>query len=71
MPQALLPTAPVTILTSGGNLFALAAKYYGDATMWWWIAQYNNLTDPWLPAGQFSITIPPYDAGTTGGLPPQ
>jgi hypothetical protein len=71
MSQALMPSSPVTIQTSGGNLFALAAQYYGDATMWWWIAQYNGLTDPMLPAGQFTITIPPYDAGATGGLLPQ
>ena len=62
---------PQIIQTSGGNLFALAAKYYGDATMWWWIAQYNGLADPMLPVTQFSITIPDLDPTTTGGVPPQ
>lgn len=56
---------------SGGNLYQLAAKYYGDATMWWWIAQVNNLTDPMLPVGPYSLIIPDYDPTTTGGIPPQ
>jgi hypothetical protein len=59
------------IQETGGNLFQMAAKYYGDATMWWWIAQANNLTDPMLPAGPYSLVIPDFDPIATGGLPPQ
>jgi len=60
-----------TIQTAGGTLYHLAAKYYGDATMWWWIAQANGLLDPILPAALFSIFIPDYDPATTGGVPLQ
>jgi hypothetical protein len=59
------------ITVTGGNLYALAAQYYGDATMWWWIAQTNGLTDPMLPATTFNLVIPGYDPSTTGGVPPQ
>lgn len=51
------------------NLFALAAKYYNDATQWIVIAQANGLTDPFV-AGQITLTIPD-NASPTGGLPAQ
>jgi hypothetical protein len=53
-----------TIIQSGGNLFSLAEKYYGDATKWAGIAQANNLTDTQL-TGVNTLIIPanPQDTG--------
>lgn len=48
------------------NLFALAAKYYNDATQWILIAQANGLKDPFVP-GQAVLRIPDNTA-PTGGL---
>lgn len=53
----------------GANLFALAARYYGDATQWIVIALANGLTDTFIE-GQVTLTIPPA-AAPTGGLPVQ
>lgn len=59
--------ARVTVMSA--NLFALAAKYYGDATQWIIIAQANGLTDPFV-AGPITLIIPDNTAAT-GGLPAQ
>lgn len=48
------------------NLFALAAKYYQDATQWIVIAQANGLNDPFVQ-GQMTLIIPA-GAAPTGGL---
>jgi prophage DNA circulation protein len=63
----LIHTAPggQSIVTSGGNLFALAQKYYGDATKWTSIALANGLTDPQL-AGTNTLTIPANPPATDG-----
>lgn len=55
------------ITIAGGNLFAVAAKYLGDATQWIRIAQQNRLTDPILH-GVNTLIIPPIDAGAGGGV---
>lgn len=54
-----------SIVTSGGNLFALAEKYYGDATKWVTIAAANSLTDPQL-TGTNTLTIPANPPSTDG-----
>ena len=42
----------------GDKYYALAAKYYGDPTLWWVIAQYNKKpTEQHVKAGE-SIKIP-------------
>ena len=58
------------IMVSGGNLFALAAQYLGDATAWIQIAQLNGLTDPMLPNTPTTLLIPSYNTNT-GGVAPQ
>lgn len=51
----------------GGNLFALAAQYLGDATQWVRIAQANGLSDPVL-RGVVTLVMPPVDPSATGGI---
>lgn len=49
---------------SGIRLDALALQVYGDASLWRWIAAFNNIADPLhIPAGQI-ILIPPLDRST-------
>ena len=56
-----------TITVAGGNLFAIAAQQYGDATAWLQIARANGLSDPFL-SGLVTLTIPPYDPTQSGGV---
>ena len=53
------------ITVSGGNLYQIAAQEYGDAMGWVQIAQANGLADPEL-VGLVTLTIPPYNADSTG-----
>ena len=46
-----------TVFASGTTLFHLAATHYGDATLWYVIANANNISDPWL-GGVLQIIIP-------------
>ena len=55
------------ITVAGGNLFAVAARYLGDATQWIRIAQQNRLADPVLQ-GVNTLIIPPVDASAGGGV---
>lgn len=55
------------VTVAGGNLFALAARYLGDATQWIRIAQSNQLSDPVL-SGVNMLTIPPVNAAAGGGV---
>jgi hypothetical protein len=55
------------VMTSGGNLFALAAQYLSDATQWIRIAQANGLSDPQL-TGLVRLVIPPIDPTAGGGV---
>jgi hypothetical protein len=56
-----------TVTISGGNLFDLASKHYGDPSAWTQIAQANGFTDPTL-TGVNTIVIPPYNNGSSGGI---
>jgi nucleoid-associated protein YgaU len=58
---------PMTITVVGGNLWAIAAKYLGDATQASRIAALNGLSDPML-SGQITLTLPSVDATKSGGL---
>jgi nucleoid-associated protein YgaU len=57
----------VTVTVAGGNLFALAAEYLGDATQWIRIAQANGLRDPVL-VGVVTLLVPPVNTAAGGGL---
>ena len=45
------------IATQGDRCDNLANRFYGDSTLWWFIAKVNNLTTNNIPAGK-SIRIP-------------
>jgi nucleoid-associated protein YgaU len=64
-----------TVTVNGTNLYALAAKYYGDATYWNVLAQanfekvrqLNGFIDPNL-VGNVTLVIPPKPGSPTGGI---
>ena len=56
-----------TITINSGSLFALAAKYYNDATMWWLIASVNGLSDPQITTPMV-LKIPEADRSYHGGI---
>lgn len=44
---------------SGDNLHKLAHQYLGDASLWWIIADYNEITDPFRSLDLYDeIVIP-------------
>ena len=45
------------ISTEGDRLDLLAQQFYGDSSLWWFIARVNNLTTNNIPAGT-SLRIP-------------
>ena len=45
------------ISTEGDRLDNLAFQFYGDSSLWWYIAKANNLTAMNVPAGK-SLRIP-------------
>lgn len=54
--------AVTTITVSpGDDLYAIAARYYGDAQAWTLIARANNLSDP-LVNTDSTLNIPAYIA---------
>ncbi|HZT82086.1 MAG TPA: hypothetical protein VFA26_17800 [Gemmataceae bacterium] len=55
------------ITVAGGNLYALALQYLGDATQWNRIAQANGLIDPVL-TGIVTLRVPSLDANAGGGV---
>lgn len=55
-----------TVTVSGGNLFDLAAKLYGDSTAATLIMTANGLTDPTI-TGNTTLIIPPYNAAAANG----
>ncbi len=61
-------TLPQQVIQSGGNLFELAAKLYGDATLANILAQANGLSDPFLQ-GVVTLTVPTANAALSGGMP--
>lgn len=64
-----LPAATTNriVTVAGGNLFALAAQYLGDATKWYQIAQANGLSDPML-TGVVKLVIPQNSLPSNGGI---
>jgi nucleoid-associated protein YgaU len=56
-----------TVTTAGGNLYALALQYLGDATQWNRIAELNGLIDPML-TGIVTLQIPSVDPSAGGGI---
>ena len=54
------------ISTEGDRLDNLAFQFYGDPSLWWYIAKANNLTALNVPAGK-SLVIPAYIEGAVGG----
>ena len=54
------------ISTEGDRLDNLAFQFYGDASLWWYIAKANNLTAMNIPAGK-SLVIPASADGAIGG----
>lgn len=57
LPLVSMPTSAKTITVGGGNLYAIAAQQYGDATRWTDIASANGLSDPML-TGINTLIIP-------------
>lgn len=63
-----LPGASTKLMAvNGGDLQAIAAQQYGDATLWPAIAQVNGLSDPLLPGGPMLLQIPAQSVAQ-GGL---
>ena len=54
------------ISTEGDRLDNLAFQFYGDPSLWWYIAKANNLTAMNVPAGK-SLVIPASAEGAIGG----
>ena len=54
------------ISTEGDRLDNLAFQFYGDPSLWWYIAKANNLTSMNIPAGT-SMRIPASAEGAIGG----
>ncbi len=61
-------TLPQQVIQGGGNLFALAARLYGDATLANMLARANGLSDPFLQ-GVVTLTVPAPNAAHSGGMP--
>ncbi len=56
-----------TATVSNTNLFAVAARYLGDATQWVRIAQLNGLAESEI-AGTMTLALPAVDPAATGGI---
>ena len=56
-----------TVTVTGGSLFDLASKYYGNPDGWTQIAKANNLSDPNL-SGIQTLTIPAFSSDSGGVL---
>ena len=50
----------------GDRLDMLAHQFYGDVSLWWYIAKANNLNSINVPAGK-SVVIPASAEGAIGG----
>tara|TARA_E500000305_G_scaffold14073_1_gene9625 strand:- start:1316 stop:1585 length:270 start_codon:yes stop_codon:yes gene_type:complete len=53
------------IAQEGDRCDVLANRFYGDSSLWWFIAKVNNLTANNIPAGT-SLRIPVNILNTTG-----
>lgn len=49
------------------RLDLIADKFYGDASLWWYIAKQNNITDFEVVPADTVLQIPPYDSLMTEG----
>jgi hypothetical protein len=49
------------VVTDGDRIDVLAYHYFGDATLWWLIADWNDIAFPLdLPASGTTLRIPSY-----------
>lgn len=48
-------------VSPGDDLFALAARLYGDATAWTLLARANGLTDPVITTSA-TLSVPDYNS---------
>jgi nucleoid-associated protein YgaU len=55
------------ITVTGGNLFDIANRFLGDATLWYVIAGASGISDPWL-SGLTTIMIPDVANATGASL---
>ncbi len=46
-------------LQANERLYELAFKYYGDSTLWWFIAKANDLLLPYNISSDIILRIPP------------
>jgi nucleoid-associated protein YgaU len=58
-----------TVVQAGGNLFAMAAREYGDPLLWTRIAAANGLYDPEIQ-GLATLVVPaaPIDGSVPDGI---
>ncbi|MDR3536526.1 MAG: hypothetical protein P4L71_08500 [Acetobacteraceae bacterium] len=56
-----------SITVTRGNLFQIAAQYLGDATMWIYLAQLNQIKDPSIQAVTV-LTLPAASNLQGGGI---
>lgn len=49
------------------RLDLIAKKFYGDATLWWYIAKQNHIEDPSCVPVDTTLHIPKYDTLLTEG----
>ncbi len=56
-----------SITVAGTNLFKIAASTFGDATLWVYFAELNQIRDPFLP-GVAVINVPSASSLQGGGI---
>lgn len=61
----------IDVSAADRTLFHLAARFYGDATLWLLIAEANCIGDPMILGIIRGLKIPDADPIRTGGLPQQ
>jgi len=57
-PQDTRPTASTYVARDGDTLQSIAAAVWGDASLWWMIAEANGLTSADAIAGGMTLSIP-------------
>lgn len=56
-----------SVTVAGGNLFQTAAQYLGDATLWIYLAELNQIKDPFIQAVTV-LTLPAASNLEGGGV---